>query len=482
MTALENKIQAKNFLDALMLNARENSVILMSREGTIIDTNEAFLNVFGYKKEEIKGHHSSILFTAEDLARGLLDNELAKVLATAQASDNNYLVKKDRTLLWAAGESTLVKDEEGNDIICKIIQNIQDFKITENSLAELHEFNENILATISDVVYVIDNELNLIKANKAFYDVITEFDVDPTNTNLRTMMSGVKNDQGIMEKLEQAVKGNGVLYNKGMEIETRFGDMKYFEVSCIPMKGSGGKHFLVIIHDITSFKHVEREREDIIGFVAHELRNPLSNIVLCNELMKEALEEKDFAEVADLLSRSNNNVTRLNNMIAELYDATKINSGKLLIRKTRCNLEEILKEAVQTISSMQPKYNIVVEGPTDIIVEVDKDRIIQVITNYLSNGIKYSNGNPDVIIRVAKTPQDVTISVTDRGLGIAKQFLPKMFKRFFRAEKTKNIEGLGLGLFLCKQIVTAHHGKVWAESQEEKGSTFYFSIPLTTEA
>jgi len=112
------------------------------------------------------------------------------------------------------------------------------------------------------------------------------------------------------------------------------------------------------------------------------------------------------------------------------------------------------------------------------MVNGDRHRLIQVVTNYLSNGIKYSEGSIEVELTVKHDNKTVTVSVKDNGLGISKKNLPYIFNRFFRAEKTKSLEGIGLGLYLCRQIIHAHNGKVWAESEEGRGSVFYFSIPI----
>jgi len=127
---------------------------------------------------------------------------------------------------------------------------------------------------------------------------------------------------------------------------------------------------------------------------------------------------------------------------------------------------------------LQPMYDIVIEGDGNVMVEGDRYRMIEVVNNYLSNGIKYSNGSTDVFLKIERNDNEMIFSVKDNGLGIPKAQLPHIFKRFFRAEKTKNLEGLGLGLYLCSQIISAHKGRVWAESEDGKGSTFYFSIPI----
>jgi signal transduction histidine kinase len=165
-------------------------------------------------------------------------------------------------------------------------------------------------------------------------------------------------------------------------------------------------------------------------------------------------------------------------MITELYESTKINSGYLKLHISEFNFFDAIKESIETVEVLQPAYQITVNGNGNIIVRGDRYRLIQVLTNYLSNGIKYSNGKTRVSLKITHDEKTLTVSVKDEGLGISKEQLPYVFERFFRVEKTRNIEGLGLGLYLCRQIVHAHKGRVWAESEEGKGSVFYFSIPL----
>jgi signal transduction histidine kinase len=148
------------------------------------------------------------------------------------------------------------------------------------------------------------------------------------------------------------------------------------------------------------------------------------------------------------------------------------------LEMTEFNFKDMVKEAIETVEVLQPDYRIVVKGNADVLVQGDRYRLIQVITNYLSNGIKYSKGSREVELTMQHEGKTITVSVKDKGLGISKEQLPYIFNRFFRAEKTKNLEGVGLGLYLCRQIIKAHKGNVWAESEEGKGSTFYFSIPL----
>jgi len=451
----------------------------MDKEGIIITINKAFTSCFGYEESDLKNKHFSILFTEEDQLNNKPEEELEKVIATGQSSDNNYLVSKDKTITWVSGESLLIKNDDGEVEVLKLIQNIHKQKVATISLQQLNNFNENILSAIEDLVFVLDEEKNVIKANRAFNALFSFTGHGNEKINFADLIKPFDVFDEIQTNIQKTINTRKPFTNMPIEIGIASGEKRMFDVSCSYLEQvSSGNNILVVMHDITVHKRIEREREDVIGFVAHELRNPLANLVLCNEILNEAIKENNIDEALDMLKRSRNNVSRLNKMIAELYDATKINSGKLRLDVATFNFKEMIKEAINTVQVLQPSYNIIVQGDMDLEVSGDRYRLIQVVTNYLSNGIKYSNGKTDVLLSVFHDKTTVTVSVKDEGLGIPKNQLPYIFNRFFRSEKTRNLEGIGLGLYLCRQIIHAHNGKVWVESEEGKGSVFYFSIPL----
>lgn len=468
-----------NYFETLFHNAQQNTVLLINDEGIVIAVNDAFTRSFGYHADDIIGNSMDVLFTEEDQMRGMPEKELKNVLTTGQGSDNNYLVSKQGKLIWVSGESVLVKSDKGEKSILKIIQNIHQQKISELALQDMNEFNESILSSIEDVVIVLDKNMTVIKANKAFSTIFKFNEPDYARLNFGDLIRPYDIFDQVQNSIENAIKTKTSFSNIPVEIETSSGDKRVFDISCGNMQHTDWENnVLVVIHDITVHKQVEREREDVIGFVAHELRNPLANLVLCNEIMGEAIKENNHEEINDMLQRSKNNVSRLNKMIAELYDATRVNSGNLTLDISTFNFREMIDEAIETIQGLQPSYNIIVNGDGNFPVKGDRYRIIQVVTNYLSNGIKYSNGKTNVTLTITRNDTTVTVSVKDEGLGISKKQLPFIFERFFRAENTRNLEGIGLGLYLSRQIIHAHKGHVWAESEEGKGSTFYFSISV----
>lgn len=470
-----------NYFHALFNESKENSVLLLDEKGIILEVNSAFINSFGYEKEEVCGKNFKMLFTEEDQQKDRPEKERAAVLSQGQAYDNNYLVQKDKMITWVSGESTLVKDDKGQKYILKIIQNINEQKISENSIISLNDFNDSILKSIEDGVIVLDKNLKIIKANEAFSRIFSNPGNKVTDINFTELIARYDKNNELYYKIIQVVSSKKSFSNALMQINANTENEKIFEVSCSPLKDSfTGSNVLMIVHDITVQKLAERDRDDMIGFIGHELRNPMTSVLLSHNLMEELIKNENAAVIKELLERSKKNVLRLNKMISELYNSTKINAGHFELENTQFTFAGMISEATDTIKSLHPAYIITVTNAVnDINVTADRYRLIQVVTNYLSNSIKYSNGKKDIDIRVKSENNFIQVSVKDLGLGIAKAQLPFIFDRFFRAEKTMNLEGIGLGLFLCKQIIHAHKGNVWAESEEGNGSTFYFSIPLS---
>ena len=466
-----------NFFESFFYKSKQNAALIIDLEGKVIAINPAFVENFGYSEKDLIGKSASVLFTKSDQEKDLFKKEIAQVLQRGQSFDNNYFVKSDQTITWVRGESVFVKSIDGTSFILKIIQDIHDQKITENALRSLNDFNENILSSIEDVVIVLDEKMNVIKANKSFAKLFRSRPPDISSLNFADLVRPYDKSGDLIMSLKDSFHTKKGFSNKQIDLVISITDIRTYDISCSFMDSSFDNDLLLIVHDITAYKLLEKEKEDVMGFVAHELRNPLSNVILCNELMSEALIERDEDLIETMLQKSKNNTARLQKMITELYESTKINSGYMQLEISDFNFSDIIKEAIETVEVLQPAYQITLNGNPDINISGDRYRLIQVLTNYLSNGLKYSNGKTTVWLNISHDKKNLTVSVKDEGLGIPKEQLPYVFERFFRVEKTRNIEGIGLGLYLCRQIIHAHKGRVWAESEEGKGSVFYFSIP-----
>ncbi len=233
--------------------------------------------------------------------------------------------------------------------------------------------------------------------------------------------------------------------------------------------------------DITEQRLVQQQKDDFMSIASHELKTPLTSLKAYLQILKKSPEVKDFS--VNLADNSLNQVKRLENLIADLLDVSKISSGKLVYNTSVFNFADLIRETVVNIQITSSTHQLIITGNPDAKLEGDRDRLEQVLINYLTNAIKYSPGADKVEIHSVVSSGKLIVSIRDFGVGIEPENLNKIFDRFYRVDKTSmKYEGLGLGLYVASEIVSRHNGSFWIESELNKGSSFFFMLPLIDEA
>jgi len=468
-----------DYYRSLFDNAKMNSVLIIDPNGIILEANRAFLSSFGYEEADIVGENYSILFSEADQKKDLPSRELRTVIDEGQSFDNNYLVNKNKTLTWVSGESVLLTNGRNQKCILKIIQNIHIQKESEFSIIRLNTFNENILGTIEDGVIVLDENLRILKANHSFTQLFNFSDKDVSKIDFKTFLSSFDINSELHDAILGVFQSKSNISRIQLEMDSKTNESQTYDVSCTKLAEEGEQSkILLIFHNITVQKQFEKQREDILNFVAHEFRNPLTNVILNIDLVDEMLKEQKLEEFQRFIDRARANSQRLKRLINELYKSTKLISGNFDPDRSVFILEDAIDEAIESIRQVNSQSAISKRGNAQVSLFADREKLIQVIINYLTNAVKYSDGK-EVEISTVLDGDSVTVAVSDHGKGIPAKDIPYIFNRFYRAQKTKNLEGLGLGLFLSKQIITAHDGRAWVESEEGKGSIFYFCVPVS---
>ena len=226
-------------------------------------------------------------------------------------------------------------------------------------------------------------------------------------------------------------------------------------------------------------KETDKMKDEFINIAAHELRTPIQPILgLTQFLLSKTKNIKDH-ELLDVIVR---NAKRLLRLTDEILDVTKIESHSLKLSKEQFNLNDVIKNAINDIATNKEEsnnLNLLFQSEEDIFIEADRNRLVQVISNLLSNAVKFTKeGGGTITITAEKKDTQVIVKVKDTGTGIDPEILPKLFSKF----ASKSFEGTGLGLFIAKNVVEAHDGKIWAENNADgKGATFSFSLQLSEE-
>jgi signal transduction histidine kinase len=212
------------------------------------------------------------------------------------------------------------------------------------------------------------------------------------------------------------------------------------------------------------------------------LKTPLTTIKAYTQLLDRAIALDDPTKT--YVERTLVQIRKLDNLIVDLLDLSKIESGKLKFNKKLFLFEETLSSAVEMIRQTYPDYQIIRRGAADIQLYGDETRIEQVIINYLTNAVKYSPENKEIHIDTSiDVDGRLLVRVKDFGIGISKENQSHIFSKFYRVEEAANrFQGLGIGLYICAEIIRRHEGEYGVESELGRGSAFYFSVPVSREA
>lgn len=263
---------------------------------------------------------------------------------------------------------------------------------------------------------------------------------------------------------------------KSLVIEHRFrhadGRWVFIETTLTNLLNEPGVNAIVSnFRDITDRMILELQREDFIGIVSHELKTPLTTIKGYLQLSEQHPEL-----VPDAQKKIQLQVKKMERMIADLLDTTGMLRSKIELTLGSCDINGLIQDVAQSIQLTRAKQKIELDLQPLPPVPCDEHRITQVLTNLLTNAVKYSPENSTITIRSEKENDHIRVSVKDEGVGLTDKQKEFVFKRFYRA--ANNISGLGLGLFIAAQIIDMHKGKIGVESEEGKGSLFWFRIPL----
>ncbi len=268
---------------------------------------------------------------------------------------------------------------------------------------------------------------------------------------------------------------SGEEQNAAVEFPNR---QKFLQLFVLPDRQTGGS--LLLVQDLTRVRRLETVRRDFISNVSHELRTPLASLKALTETLRDgALEDPEAAR--RFLARIETEVDALTQMAAELLELTRIESGQVPLERGAVEPARLLEAAAERMRAQAERAGLTlrVETPADLPpVRADASRLEQVLVNLIHNAVKFTRPGGEVHLSAAVEGTVVRFAVRDTGVGIPAEDLGRIFERFYKADRARSGGGTGLGLSISRHIVEAHGGRIWAESEEGRGSIFYFTIPL----
>jgi two-component system, OmpR family, phosphate regulon sensor histidine kinase PhoR len=270
--------------------------------------------------------------------------------------------------------------------------------------------------------------------------------------------------------------------NTGKEQTTQFesGTRRFLRAITVPLHAQGRLNgALVLLQDLTELRTLQTMRRDLVGNISHELRTPIAGIkAMAETLLGGAIDDREAAR--EFLSRIESEADRLTQMVAELTQLSRIETGQADLKLETVDLNALIDEVTAGLSPLAEKQHVkLVRQPATGLpmVRADRDRIRQTIINLVHNAIKFNKPGGSVTLSTAFNDKSVMVAVADTGIGISRDDLPRVFERFYKADKSRSGGGSGLGLAIAKHTIQAHGGEILAQSEEGKGSTFTFSLP-----
>ncbi|QNR83057.1 PAS domain-containing sensor histidine kinase [Pedobacter riviphilus] len=259
-------------------------------------------------------------------------------------------------------------------------------------------------------------------------------------------------------------------------------EKRWFSFTYKPLKDSNGEVY-AIIHaamDVTKQVQLQRQKDEFLGIASHELKTPVTSIKAYAQVLERMIRNEGDEKKANMVRKMDQQLNRLTGLIGDLLDVTKIQSGKMTFNPVEFNFDAAVEEIVGEMQHISSKHRIICSLSSKAVVYADKERIGQVIINFLSNAIKYSTDANEIDVTTFNQDGEVVLGVKDYGIGISKDMQHLVFDQFYRIDGNlqHTYPGLGLGLYISAEIIKSEGGRIWVESTAGQGATFFFALKI----
>lgn len=386
------------------------------------------------------------------------------------------------------------KIEDLNVVLRKVLENNLKSRVKEYSHGDLREFShlinrlidglearykessflKAVLKSMAEGVIAVDRQARIILVNPSLCRI---FNLNPLETEGRLFLEAVKNND-LFEVIKSALDKGDIV---SREITVEWPIQKIFKVNTTPIFEDGAvTGCLLVIHDITEIRKLEKMRVDFVANVSHELKTPLTSIKgFVETLLEEALTDRENS--INFLRIIHEHTNRINRIINDLLELSSLESKGTYLEKEVFVLRPFIEEIIDGLKVQLKEKMLKLEFNigTQVNINADKDKLRQVFLNLLSNAIKFNKEKGFIKVYSETEGDFIKITIEDSGIGIPEKDIPRIFERFYRVDKGRSRElgGTGLGLSIVKHIVEAHSGNVAVQSTEGLGSKFYFRLP-----
>jgi PAS domain S-box-containing protein len=341
--------------------------------------------------------------------------------------------------------------------------------------------SETIVESIADPIIVTDDKNNVLLMNQAAAAVL---DVREEHWMGKPLESVVRDERWVRE-LTSNINDRVATQRKELLLSfKKNGETLYFRPRQTHIIDEGGtiQGVITLLQDVTRFKNLDRMKSEFIATVSHEFRTPLTSIAMSLDILSQGVAGQVSDRQKELLAAAKDDCERLRKLVKELLDLSKLESGKYETKKEPLRLQSIVENSLKPLRLMLQETNIELEqNVPNSVVYGDEQQLSWVLTNLVSNAVRYTPPGGKVKLEASERENEILISVTDRGKGIPHEAREAIFEKFVQIKQPSETTpgSVGLGLAIAREVVEAHGGRIWVESEVGKGSTFSFTLPKT---
>jgi PAS domain S-box-containing protein len=466
-----------------ILDNADEAIISIDEQQKIQLFNQGAENIFGYKAQEVMQKSLDILLP--EAFRQIHRHHIHQFsqstkISRSMAERNSNVYGRRKNGEEFPAEASIAKLQTRNGILFTVmLKDITERQQAEKSLQRSEEQLKLITDALPVLIGYIDRQQCYCYNNHTYEIWFGKSRSTLLGLQIRELF-GEDNYQKMLPYIQTALSGKNVTFE--VQLSDHSSNSYWMNATYIPDFDADGqvKGFFSMINDITDRKEIERMKSEFVSIASHEMRTPLTSIYGAIKLLcagRLGVLSPTGQKMADIALR---NSDRLINLLNDILDLERLESGKDKIERQQCNSVELIAQAIETLHFMAQEQQITIETKAEsLTLWIDRDRILQTIINLLSNAIKFSATGNKVWLACQQQGQNVLFTVKDRGRGIPGDKVETIFERFQQVDASDSRQkgGTGLGLAICRHIVEQHGGKIWVETIYGQGSSFYFILP-----
>lgn len=438
------------------------------------------LEILGYEADEALTHQAMRSQVHPDDIHTVVEKAFEIALKTGIYEYEARIIRPDKEIRWIRTQGKVLYDDSRQPVkLLGTVRDITEEKEHEQELMESEQKFRLLAEAMPQFVWTSDARGSINYYNQAMYDYAGMSFEKLRHNGWTDMIHPDEREENMQRWMESVATGTDYIF------EHRFrrydGEFRWQLSRAIPQKNSEGQIQMWVgtSTDIHDMKEQERMKDYFISMASHELKTPLTSVKGFTQILKEKYKGNGDAFLSNALNTVDKQTVKLTKLISDLLDLSKIKSGSLSFSEEKFCINELVDQIADEIRMIYPDHTIKFENFGKAYVYADRERIGQVLTNILTNAVKYSPGSNTIAIKTEIQEANVIVSVEDYGVGIMKKDQEKIFERFYRVEgkNQQTFPGFGIGLFIASEIMRKSNGTIGVKSEPGKGSEFYFSLP-----